>query len=391
MSTDISKLNIVTSKPVTSDAVSDLNASYTETDSDKYYFLYLTSRFAPANGALMNVEKKEDVINGNVADEIEKIQNETEQIENLVGENTKFSLNSVVNATTPETASSKKIDFVEYTSGNVINTKTNTTNILNNIQYSNDAEKAVVEGAIDVLTTWLDDYITNYETRVAEGIARGDSEAKLSMLLEIRKAIENCDFPIGFGDYSAPEDEYTLGSYSFMIGGYDNFYHLNTERSILLNAKYLMPEREYDSYQDILDKATGNPDTNFYYTDLVFANDESYYNYCTNYMASVLVHEFTHSLHIYNEAVTYFINDCFDDDFYNTKVEGVDQDFLNTYFGGLEITYGDLAISNELSTFEEVVSHGHENNMDYIGLYVNQGFTIEDDRKELLNFVQYIA
>ena len=389
MSTDITKLNITAYKPSAEKSHEDVNSSFTQMNPNEYYLLGITSRFSPINVALMKVEKK-DVLSGEVSEEINKIQNETAQIENFINENKQVSLNSVLKENA-ESASSKKIDFVEYTSGQQLNTKTDTTNALKNIQYANDEEKMVVEGAIEVLADWLDEYITKYDAKVTDGMKRGDSEAKLSMLLEIRKAIENCDFPIGFGDYSAPEDEYTLGSYSFVLGGYDNYYHLNTHRSILLNSKYLMPERPYESYQAILDKAMAAPDTNFYCTDLIFAKDESYYNYCKNYMASVLVHEFTHSLHIYNEAVTYFINDCFDDDFYNTPVEGVDQSFLDNYFSGLVIKYGDLGISNELGSFEEVVSHGHKNNMNYTGLYVNQGFTISDDRNELLNFVQYIA
>lgn len=393
MANGIEKLNIQVVKPV-SDAKEGLDCNYTEPDlsNDEQYFLSITGRFAPKDYALFKVEKKEeaDVYNGSVNSEINKLQNEQEQINNILAENTKLTLNSVLNDTLnsePALQNAKKIGFIEYAGGNVLNTKTDTTNILNNIQYANNDEKKVVEGAITLLTDWLDEYITNYDAKIAEGINRGDSEVKLSFLLEIRKAIENVDFPIGFGDYSAPEDQYTLGSYSFNLGGYDNYYHLNTDRSILLNAKYLMPTRNYTSYQEIIDAATLTPDTQFSYTDIVFASDEGYYNYCTNYMASVLVHELTHSLHIYNEAVTYYTNDAFDDDFYTSAVEGVDQTFLNQYFGGISITYGSLGISHELNSFEEAVSHGHDKNMDYQTLYVDKGFTIVDDRNELYNFV----
>lgn len=410
MTMDISKYNIILTSPTVE---TDETLKNTTSAEDTQYFLSITSRFALKEDALLHVEKVDtsDVISGKVSEEIANIEAQQNQINSILKANTSASLNSVLNddtevdtGITNETdsteeegpsfeeiiAGAKKIEFVEYTGGTQIKANTDTTNILNNIQYANDDEKAVVEGAIDLLVTWLDDYIANYDQKVSEGQKNNESELKLSFLLELRSVIENIDFPIGFGDYSAPEDEYTLGSYSFNMGGYDGYYHLNTNRSILLNAKYLMPERPYSSYDEIIARATANPDLEFYYTDLAFVSDEAYYNYCTNYMASVLVHELTHSMHIYNEAVTYYVNDCFDDDFYNQKLEGVDQDFLNENFRGISITYGDLGISNNLYTFEDAVNHGHENNLDYEDLYVNMGFTISDDRNELLNFAYYV-
>ena len=410
MTMDISKYNIILTSPTVE---TDETLKNTTSAEDTQYFLSITSRFALKEDALLHVEKVDtsDVISGKVSEEIANIEAQQNQINSILKANTSASLNSVLNddtevdtGITNETdsteeegpsfeeiiAGAKKIEFVEYTGGTQIKANTDTTNILNNIQYANDDEKAVVEGAIDLLVTWLDDYIANYDQKVSEGQKNNESELKLSFLLELRSVIENIDFPIGFGDYSAPEDEYTLGSYSFNMGGYDGYYHLNTNRSILLNAKYLMPERPYSSYDEIIALATANPDLEFYYTDLAFVSDEAYYNYCTNYMASVLVHELTHSMHIYNEAVTYYVNDCFDDDFYNQKLEGVDQDFLNENFRGISITYGDLGISNNLFTFADAVNHGHENNLDYEDLYVNMGFTISDDRNELLNFAYYV-
>lgn len=411
MTMDISKYNIILTSPTVE---TDETLKNTTSAEDTQYFLSITSRFALKEDALLHVEKVDtsDVISGKVSEEIANIEAQQNQINSILKANTSASLNSVLNddtevdtGSTNEAGSTgeeegpsfeeiiagaKKIEFVEYTGGTQIKANTDTTNILNNIQYANDDEKAVVEGAIDLLVTWLDDYIANYDQKVSEGQKNNESELKLSFLLELRSVIENIDFPIGFGDYSAPEDEYTLGSYSFNMGGYDGYYHLNTNRSILLNAKYLMPERPYSSYDEIIALATANPDLEFYYTDLAFVSDEAYYNYCTNYMASVLVHELTHSMHIYNEAVTYYVNDCFDDDFYNQKLEGVDQDFLNENFRGISITYGDLGISNNLYTFEDAVNHGHENNLDYEDLYVNMGFTISDDRNELLNFAYYV-
>lgn len=411
MTMDISKYNIILTSPTVE---TDETLKNTTSAEDTQYFLSITSRFALKEDALLHVEKVDtsDVISGKVSEEIANIEAQQNQINSILKANTSASLNSVLNDDTEVDtgitneagstgeeegpsfeeiiAGAKKIEFVEYTGGTQIKANTDTTNILNNIQYANDDEKAVVEGAIDLLVTWLDDYIANYDQKVSEGQKNNESELKLSFLLELRSVIENIDFPIGFGDYSAPEDEYTLGSYSFNMGGYDGYYHLNTNRSILLNAKYLMPERPYSSYDEIIALATANPDLEFYYTDLAFVSDEAYYNYCTNYMASVLVHELTHSMHIYNEAVTYYVNDCFDDDFYNQKLEGVDQDFLNENFRGISITYGDLGISNNLYTFEDAVNHGHENNLDYEDLYVNMGFTISDDRNELLNFAYYV-
>ena len=104
-----------------------------------------------------------------------------------------------------------------------------------NIQYSENYDKEIqqkiIQGGIDILVNWLDDYINNYEEKVAEGQANGETEVKLSFLLRLRKAIENCDFPIGFGndDYftEASGDGYiVLGAYS---AAYDTSYYLNPE------------------------------------------------------------------------------------------------------------------------------------------------------------------
>lgn len=398
MTTDITKLNL---KPYIPQNEPEKGLKNTTSQEDEKYFLSVTSRFAPKDSALLIVEKVDssEVFNGNVENEIAKLQNEENEIKKLVSANSAKSLNSIKSENTLNAALKatknppKKITFIEYQDNTPkINSKTNTTNIMQNIQYSNEDEKNIVEGSINLLVEWLDNYINNYDEKVAEGKKKGESELKLSMLLEIRKAIENADFPIGFGDYSAPEDANTLGSYAFNIGGYDNFYHLNTNRSILLNPKFLMPQRAYNSYTEILQAANADPNISFSYIDIVCATDEGYYNYCTNYMASVLVHELTHSLHIYNEAVTYYVNDCFDDDYSNQPVKGVDQAFLDQYFGfnGQQIIYGDLGIANNINNFEEAVAHGHKNNLAYEELYVNKGFTMEDDRNELLNFVYYV-
>ena len=137
---------------------------------------------------------------GDIQKETDKLQQEQNQIEELTSANVKeISLGDFT---------SKKIDFVKYTGISAqsknLNKKTNTSKILDNLQYSDKFEKneqqSLLAGSITVLADWLDECINSYDTKVTQGKANGDSEVKLSFLLRLRKAIENCDFPVGFGN-----------------------------------------------------------------------------------------------------------------------------------------------------------------------------------------------
>lgn len=434
MTTEIGKLNTViikpTERPDTEIQVSTVDASD---------FLSLTNRFGLGNG-LSKVEKK-DVISGAVADEINKLQSEQDQINSILKTNVNGTISAVKNTTLAETVptTTKKIDFVKYTGGRTINAKTDTTAIKNCIVANNNDEKQLISDSIDLLTDWLDDYIANYDSKVTEGLARGDSELKQSFLLQVRNAIENIDFPIGFGDVGDTIINYNsdgspiykekfrtnsnvLGCYTFAAGyytdaartqwnnlGYDAL-HLNVNRNILLNPTYFMPERPYKTV-DEFNAALEDGSINAVFKEkrgLTFCIDEEAYNsYCKNYLASVFFHEIIHSTHIYNEAVTYFSNDTFDDDFFRTNVEGFSQETLDalkridSFDWGYEknggsvtvdfsdgVQYSDLLISNILDGVEGGVARGWDaikRNKAFEHLLPD--FTSEEDcRKELLNF-----
>ena len=131
-------------------------------------------------------------------------------------------------------------------------------------------------------------------------------------MLEIRKAIENCDFKVGFGTVgNGADDNFTptdtaMGAYTpnlqyytndGSLVGYDT-YHLNApSRNILLNPSYFMPERKYSSADEI-EAAILSGNTEFNYPDLL-VDDEAFYNYCKVNLAQTLWHELIHSTHIY--------------------------------------------------------------------------------------------
>lgn len=350
----------------------------TETETtDDAWLLSLTSRFAK-NG-LSQVERimtAEDVYSGAVEKEIDNILSEEDQIASILKENTN-ALNAEAMDTLTETLranTAKTIGFVEYTAKSKINATTDTTSIKNSIVANNEEEKQLLYDAIDVMVEWLDDYIANYNVRVAQGKAAGQSELKLSFLLEIRKAIENCDFKVGFGTVgNGADDNFTptdnaMGAYTpnlqyytndGSLVGYDT-YHLNApSRNILLNPSYFMPERKYSSADEI-EAAILSGNTEFNYPDLL-VDDEAFYNYCKVNLAQTLWHELIHSTHIYNECVTYYSTDTMEDDFAKQLVEGVSNEtlaVLKTYFNGFEngVTYESVGVTHDFDTYSDVIA-----------------------------------
>lgn len=417
-------------------------------------FLSVTNRFDFAK--LDGVIYADDTVNyTNVIEKIARIKVELEQIqENLDIEikeaNSKPKVISFTQYDSKQTQSEFGLTPPEFTAVNNdgvnLGTRTDLTNIYKMIQYSPNynktEQKTIFEGAIVKLANWLDDYISNYDERVAEGKAKGDSEVKLSFLLRMRKAIENCDFPIGFGNDSYFEENskngyVVLGAYGSAT--YDSQYlnlnknannnntalnHLN--RSIILNAKVFVPQRTYKSESE-LRAAIKRGDFNYLNEPneeisqdrlinkalgaIYMSSDDVYYNYTETYLASVLAHELIHSTHITNEAVTYNTCELIEDDFRNQIIfDGWDvrtQESVDTILQNVnlnELTYGNtfipfgegyglqfhdlLAYDKTADGMENVIQHGHEENMqyaDYSGM--KTGNTEDDDRKELFNFV----
>ncbi len=423
-------------------------------------FLTLTNLNDFSN--IKGVVYADDVISGAVEDEINKTQNEGDNISSIIDENKNgsvFDSNNVFTAKTIEfesyeesiknSTTSTTAPTTTATNGAPIKTTTNKNNLYKNVQlsnnYSQDVQKKIIQSGIDLLIDWLDDYINNYDERVAEGKENGESEVKLSFLLRLRKAIENCDFPIGFGndDYftqASGEGYVVLGAYS---AAYNTSYYLNPEdhandnvgalnhvnRSILLNAGVFCINRKYTSEYQVqkaiergeFDYLRGEDVTqeeiNQAYLDVIMASDETYYNYASVYFASILAHELIHSTHITNEAVTYNTCELIEDDFRDQVVASswtseelaaVDSLFVNANLNNL--TYGEIILPtgdggglgfHNLGSSDDVASHGHDENMAYntdttyedgtiaYKAYTNfaTGNTLDDDKKELLNFI----
>lgn len=483
MSTDISnlKLNLYsTEKGI------DVSNAIIEPDKIGPSFLSVTNNFGLSN--IKGVVYADDVISGAVQDEIDKTQNENDTISSIVNENKDGSVfdsntvftaktitfesyaETVANSNSEATTGSAASTTTTGSNGTALRTTTSTTALYKNIQYSNNYDKEIqqniIQGGIDILVNWLDDYINNYDERVAEGKANGESEVKLSFLLRLRKAIENCDFPIGFGN-----DEYfeeasgsgyvVLGAYS---AAYNTSYYLNpedhandnvgalqhTNSSIILNADLFCLNRKYTSqyqvqmaiergeFDYLFEEGTTQEQINEAYMDIVMASDEVYYNYACTYFASILAHELIHSTHITNEAVTYatceMIEDDFRDQVVSTNWSEETQAAVDTIFENVDLnslTYGELYLPigggsgvgfHDLGDFNDIASHGHDENMAYntdtlgyiyktdeegnlildeagepivISTYIaykaytnfTTGNTLEDDANELMNFM----
>ncbi len=402
------KLNTIITSDASKKQDSELTVPETNTSNDAW-LLSITARYN--KDALTQVERvmsTNEVIDGTVAAEIDKIIAEEDQINAVLKENT-----NALNADKIDTLqqslranTAKTIGFVKYTGKSKINAKTDTTSIKNSIVANNAAEKKLIEDSIDVMCEWLDDYIANYNVRVAQGNMNGDSEVKLSFLLEARKAIENCDFKVGFGtvgtgqnDNFTPDDT-TMGSYNpsmlmynnGTLVGYDT-YHLNgPDRNILLNPSYFMPDRKYSNVDEIK-AAIQAGTTSFNPVDLL-VDEAAYNNYCKTNLAATLWHELIHSTHIYNEYVTYFATDAYEDDIANKEVEGFSVNtlnFLKQAFPGFAngVTYESVGVTHYFDNYNDVVDFAWDaiqNNKEAFDLYM-PGVSKAEFESELKNFI----
>lgn len=402
------KLNTIITSDASKKQDSELTVPETNTSNDAW-LLSITARYN--KDALTQVERvmsTNEVIDGTVAAEIDKIIAEEDQINAVLKENT-----NALNADKIDTLqqslranTAKTIGFVKYTGKSKINAKTDTTSIKNSIVANNAAEKKLIEDSIDVMCEWLDDYIANYNVRVAQGNMNGDSEVKLSFLLEARKAIENCDFKVGFGtvgtgqnDNFTPDDT-TMGSYNpsmlmynnGTLVGYDT-YHLNgPDRNILLNPSYFMPDRKYSNVDEIK-AAIQAGTTSFNPVDLL-VDEAAYNNYCKTNLAATLWHELIHSTHIYNEYVTYFATDAYEDDIANKEVEGFSVNtlnFLKQAFPGFAngVTYESVGVTHYFDNYNDVVDFAWDaiqKNKEAFDLYM-PGVSKAEFESELKNFI----
>ncbi len=399
-------------------------------------FPNLTTRFG-ASTYVPTLVFTDDVISGNVENEIQKISNVQEQIETIVKANSQASVLNLSEANLFSTASTvssaKTISFTAYTGASTnYNEKTDISSAMDNFQpditssISEAEQKKIFQTGMQTLADWIDNYIANYNTVLEEGRARQDAETKISFLLEIRKAIENCDFPVGFAPQETNYDEngnatgMALGCYQW---GYIPGEYLNPQntayvdrgaehdynRSILLNTDYFAFQRQYTNEYDAVNAFLNGNAT---YLDVAFANDETYYKYTGACLAATLIHEFVHSTHISNEAVTYFICEVIEDDFANMQVGttysnnavnavnllGINlntmkySDLYTPYTltnkdGTSQVSY--FSMGHNLGDINEIAAHGHQNNLAHTDTYTNMsgGNTVSYDKQELLNFV----
>lgn len=385
-----------------------------------------TSSAAPAMGI---VRKSSDVISGSVQNEIDTLNQEVGMINSVVAANTNtstdFSAGGVgrklnhrakiightayVSPTPPEYA-------IRSENGHVLKETTDVSRLLGCLElspyYDTETQRTLLTGAVTKLAEWLDDMIVNYDTRVAEGSARGDSEVKLSFLLRLRHKIENCEFPVGFGNDIEFAEAAQDDPGSIILGCYSNsFYpeqylnptdntHCNNavtdhyDRSILLNAAAFIPTRMFSNEME-LRAAINSGNTNFNIGDILMASTEFYNNYAQVYLASVLAHEFIHATHIANEAITYNTCEMIEDDFRNEVVfngwSQETQDAIDTIFEGLSlnnITYGEGFIPlgqntdsglgfHDLGDLYDVAQHGFEENTAYSDWWYEWGYNAD--------------
>lgn len=385
------------------------------------------------------------VFSDGIQKEIIKCNKETDRIEELTRNNT-----TEYNVANLGDFTSKKIDFEKYKGTQItfknLNKKTDTSKILSNLQYSDkydtEAQSIILTGAIEKLANWLDDSITNYEKKVSEGKEYGDSEVKLSFLLRMRKAIENCDFPIGFGDneiferYSC-EGKVVIGEYSnssnangFLnktySGDNNNIISNHTDRNIILNAGAFVQDRKYSSENELLaaikngefaelkeaiqNGTATKTEVTKAFSDITMASDDIYYNYREVYLASILAQELIRSTHIANEVIAEntleLIQDDFKDLYINRNWSEAATDAIQSFLYGLDVNtlryrdifiqtgedsalgFKDLAAYSKYPERETILDHGHEANIAYGNMLYGYGIVNKDDDKnELMNFI----
>lgn len=386
------------------------------------------------------------VYSGNIEKETDKLLQEQNQIEELTTSN----VNEISLVNLGDFAS-KKIDFVKYNGISAqsknLNKRTDTSKILSNLQYSDkfdtDAQYSLLAGSIKVLAEWLDECITSYNTKVTNGKENGDSEVKLSFLLRLRKAIENCDFPVGFGNDELFEAYSTstnviLGEYSSSSNSSaylnklysaenNNNISNHTNRSLLLNASAFFGDRTYSSEEEFLEAfengefdelkekmyngTISKSEITKAYSDIIMSSDTVYNNYRQVYLASVLAQELIRSTHISNEVISANTLELIQDDFknkyicrnwYSATISAVQE--LVPGFDIKSLTYADAfirtdnysalgftdlaAYNNSSENKETVLEHGHEENVKYGNYIYGFGFATEnDDKNVLMNFI----
>lgn len=382
----------------------------------------------------MKLKGETDVISGDVDKEINNLLSEKKQIDEILKSNINSSTNDLSDITLSNAvATAKTIGFIKYEGADTkLKSKTDTNSIISGFtadpRYEASEQFKVFESGIKVMTDWLDEYINNYSDRVTTGLKNGESEAKLSFLLRIRKAIENCDFPVGFAEREmkvTADGQFRVVGGSYSHASYSKPEFLNEEnkantnidvehdfrRQILLNTDISAFQRKYKTEAEAM--AAVNNGESVLWTDILHSNDEVYYKYTGASLATTLIHELIHSDRINNEAITYFSCEVFEDDFNNKLLDATFSPEILALakannFDINSLTYSSREVSpriqvpvdgggfepfqpsfgHNLTNVDSVAAHGHKENTAYPFYNAfSTGNTLADDKKELLNFV----
>lgn len=274
-------------------------------------FLGVTSRFTKSSTnswISLTPEEQNNVYTGIVQEEIDKVLKEEEQINKLMQKTkTETESHPIVTASSISNAAPETEETVSYasTGSQKLSAKTDTTNIKKCI--TGDAtQKKVISDAIDIMVNWLDDLIANYDTKIAAGRAAGQQEVKLTMLLQLRNIIKNCDFPIGVEESTMGKDVGGVYSHSYLTQDYDNVE---------------FEGQQIDYYRQVYDQHMMR--------SIMFPPSQIYPG-AEFITAATLVHELTHSMHINNECVTYLMEEVFGDDMGADLAYGTEGKVLKT-------------------------------------------------------------
>jgi hypothetical protein len=313
-------------------------------------FLSLTQR-APSiadNSWIFKSLGLEDVVSGAVEKEISTVVSETDVIAAVLKD-----------AVVP----SREISYSDLTavspslnasSGNFNNIGAIDENGETDTLPANHAQNVTkVQSALNKALNFLDNLISNYNTKALNAFNTGKQMVKLTALLELRHAIRNCDMPIVIDYRSSTGAAYYSRSrynYTWEYGSEDNPYRLANQFEIAYGIAQLFDitdnagtviEQQYLTAVDI--EHEQNLDRNFN-RKIGFGADSLDDE---NFLIGTILHEFTHSLHIPNEAVAYLMGEVY-----------FDQEYKNMYGfdGQTNATFDDIGAFN---TYEDILDFGN--------------------------------
>lgn len=322
-------------------------------------FLSITNRnfSLSGNSWILQSLGYDDVISGDVDNEIQSVISETESIASAMEEAKKeINYAKVPTVTVTNYGSSGTTECSSSTSSSAIIKaveKGNYNQTYNSGKTAQQYKNAVVK-AFEGVITYLDDLIANYNTKVAAGLAAGHQEVKLTTLLQLRNAMKNCDLPINIEDTFGRDVDY--GAYY----SYGTSTYVITDGNGVEHAAVETNASDYDvKVQGRYFKYVNTDFDRHYNRQMCFTTDslDSFIDsgYADKYMLATVMHEFSHSLHISNECIAYLMGEVIADDMnYPLNWGGFDpNDPLDWGWKGQQYGYG-----NTLDSDDEVLFFG---------------------------------